>query len=178
MTDAPLLPLCVDLDGTLVRNDTLWQSICRVLRSNPLRVFPMLFALRGGYAKVKALIGDWYVPDASALPYRGEILEYLKAQKSCGRMLVLATGSDVRTAQAVQRHLAMFDLVLGSDGVTNLSGDPKARELVRRFGEKGFAYIGNSTKDIHVWSRAGEILVAGNEPGLDAQRAAATKIFS
>ena len=42
--DAPRegqVPLCVDLDGTLIKTDLLWESLARLLRRNPLRLFPV-----------------------------------------------------------------------------------------------------------------------------------------
>ncbi len=40
--DAPResqVPLCVDLDGTLIKTDLLWESLARLLRRNPLWLF-------------------------------------------------------------------------------------------------------------------------------------------
>ena len=35
-TTTDLIPLCVDLDGTLVKSDTLWEALFVMLRRRPL----------------------------------------------------------------------------------------------------------------------------------------------
>ena len=37
------VPLCVDLDGTLIKTDLLWESLARLLRRNPFQLFPVFF---------------------------------------------------------------------------------------------------------------------------------------
>jgi 4-hydroxybenzoate polyprenyltransferase len=54
-------------------------------------------------------------------------------------------------AESIANHLGIFDDIISSDGVVNLSGSVKSKELVRRFGEKGFDYVGNSKPDLEVW---------------------------
>ena len=56
------------------------------------------------------------MPDPTLLPYRPDVLEFLRSQKQAGRRLILATGSDRRMADAVAAHLGIFDDVLASDG--------------------------------------------------------------
>jgi FMN phosphatase YigB (HAD superfamily) len=53
--------------------------------------------------------------DAESLPYRTDLLEYLRAEKRRGRELVLATAAHTDIADAVAKHLDLFDKVLGSD---------------------------------------------------------------
>lgn len=38
--------LCVDLDGTLIRSDSLWELVARALRKNPiyLMLVPLMLA--------------------------------------------------------------------------------------------------------------------------------------
>lgn len=42
------LPLCVDLDGTLLLGDMLYESVLKLLSRNPLYVFALPFWLLGG----------------------------------------------------------------------------------------------------------------------------------
>jgi hypothetical protein len=37
------IPLVVDLDGTLIKTDLLWESLARLLRRNPFSIFAILF---------------------------------------------------------------------------------------------------------------------------------------
>jgi 4-hydroxybenzoate polyprenyltransferase len=57
---------------------------------------------------------------------------------------------------------------LGSDGVTNLKGERKARALVAAYGEGGFDYAGNGPEDVAVWHWARRALVVGRPRGAEA----------
>jgi phosphoserine phosphatase len=151
-------PICVDLDGTLVRTDTFTESL-----------LPILFSIRGlanlrrsltpsrpaFKQRVANLLG--LVPDF--LPYNWELVEYLREEKRDGRSIVLATAADERVARTIADYLGLFDQVIASDGIRNLEGEAKASELVRRFGRKGFDYVGNDRADFAVWREADGIII-------------------
>lgn len=159
-------PLCVDLDGTLVRSDTTMEATLALLRRRPGAVFSLLPWWRAGRPVYKRRVAELAAPDPKDLPYNQAVLARLRAEKAGGRELVLVTGSDIATGRTVAAELGLFDLVLGSDGETNLSGGPKAAELVRRFGEGGFDYLGNSAKDLPVWAKARIALAVDLPPDL------------
>ena len=46
-------PLCVDLDGTLIRTDLLWESLLALLKQRPLSIFQLPFWLLKGRAYFK-----------------------------------------------------------------------------------------------------------------------------
>ena len=79
-----------------------------------------------------------------------------------GRTLVLATASDRIIAEQVAGHVGIFSDVMASDSQYNLGGR-KGGALVSRFGEKGFAYAGNSKHDLPVWDHCGEVIVVNPE---------------
>lgn len=147
-------PLCVDLDGTLVRTDLLVESYFALLRTNFLYFFAAIAWLLKGRANFKKQIADRVKLDPTTLPYTAEFLQYLREQKDAGRVLVLATASDERNAAAVAEHLGLFERVFGSDGRTNLKGTAKVELLVREFGDHGFDYAGDAATDLKVWVHA------------------------
>ena len=154
---ATLLPLCVDLDGTLVRSDTLLEDIFSLpLNGRLLWCFAGLFS---GRAVFKKRVAQNSALQASLLPYNAKLIAYLREQKAAGRSLILATAADSITAQKVADHLELFDEVIASDGVENVKGRAKASTLSARFGEKGFAYAGNSRSDLPVWRAAGSAVI-------------------
>jgi 4-hydroxybenzoate polyprenyltransferase len=110
-------------------------------------------------AAFKQRVGNLSDLAPEALPYNSELIEYLREEKRCGRLIVLATAADERTASVIAEHLDLFDLVVASNGVRNLKGEEKARELVRRFGHKGFDYIGNHRTDLAIWREADGIII-------------------
>ena len=153
------IPLVVDLDGTLLRTDTLHESAIRLLRDSPLDVLRIPTWLGRGKAVLKRNIASRVSLDPAALPYRADLLEWLHEQRAGGRSLVLCTASDMSIASAVAAHLGIFDAVIASDGVTNLAGSKKAAALIDRYGDAGFDYAGNSSADLPVWARARRAIV-------------------
>jgi 4-hydroxybenzoate polyprenyltransferase len=159
-------PLVVDLDGTLIKTDLLIESVARLLRQEPLAFFALPLWLIKGRAYLKHEIAERVELDPALLPYRTALLEYLRTEHDKGRPIVLATASDARAAQKVADHLKLFDLVLASDGHTNLSGEHKRARLVKEFGERGFDYAGNESRDLAVWSSARKAIVVDPNPRL------------
>ena len=147
-------PLVVDLDGTVVRTDLLLESVLALLRRKPQYVFILLAWLLQGKANFKHQVARRAALDVSILPYRAELLDYIKTQRAEGRMIILATACDMQIARQVADHLKLFDSVLASDGTSNLSGESKRDRLVNEFGEKGFDYAGNQRDDLAVWASA------------------------
>lgn len=144
--------LCIDLDGTLVKTDLLYESLLALLSRNPLYVFLLPFWLLRGKASLKHEIARRVELDVTTLPYDARVVDALR--ETSARPRVLCTASNERLAQAVADHLGVFDLVLASDAQTNLAGFGKGHALAERFGERGFDYAGNSSVDLHVWRRS------------------------
>jgi 4-hydroxybenzoate polyprenyltransferase/phosphoserine phosphatase len=143
--------LCVDLDGTLVLTDTLWESLLQILFKKPLAFFPILLSLTQGKARFKSTVARHASLHADSLPYREDLLSYLQEQKSAGRRLALVTAAHQSIADAVATHIQLFEVVLGSSEEVNLSGEEKGRALVRLYGDAAFSYAGNSATDLKVW---------------------------
>jgi 4-hydroxybenzoate polyprenyltransferase/phosphoserine phosphatase len=164
-------PLCVDLDGTLIRSDTLWESVVLLLRRQPWRLFSCLFWLCRGKAFFKRAIAARVQPDAATLPYRPDVLEFLRMEKQSGRRLVLATGTATQVAQAVAQHLDLFSEVIATDGTRNIVGHEKLRVLKERFGDKGFDYVGNSRTDLQICRAAANCILVSPSQRLVEQAA-------
>ena len=152
------VPLCVDLDGTLVKSDTFYDTLCLMLRHKPLAIFKLPGWLAGGKARVKAEVARLAPLDATHLPYNEELVHYLAAEKSNGRAIFLATGADFSLAERVAAHLGFFDGILGSDGTRNLTGSRKLAELHSRF--PSFDYIGNAAIDLPLLADSVQPMVA------------------
>ncbi|MGB6974151.1 MAG: UbiA family prenyltransferase [Terracidiphilus sp.] len=157
-------PLCVDLDGTLVKSDTLLDALFQLLRRDPLALLGALLWLRGGRAGVKREAARRAPLDPVHLPYNTELLRFLRAQHRQGRALYLATGADGELAARVAAHLGIFQGVLATDSRTNLTRERKLRRLQERFG--AFDYVGNSRADLVLLAHAREAMVANPTLGL------------
>lgn len=148
------VPLVVDLDGSLIRTDILHESCAGLIAAHPLWLFRLPGWLAGGRAALKAALADAVPVDAALLPLNEAVADVLRGEKGRGRQIVLASASHRRPVQALADHLGLFDVVLATEGETNLAGEAKAQALVEQFGEGGFDYIGNSMADMAVWRRA------------------------
>lgn len=155
-----LRPLCVDLDGSLIRSDSLEEAACATLRKNIFDIFRFPLWLRKGLPNFKRELYSRSDTDPTRLPYHSELLEALKAEKAKGRRLVLATGARLEFAKQVNDHLDLFDEVHGTTDDCNLTGKNKANRLAERFPE--FDYVGNSRVDLEVWKKAKGAWVVGN----------------
>lgn len=162
-------PLCVDLDGTLVKTDTFAQALLLLVRTCPAALFSIPGWAKAGLASFKRSVARAIQLDPAALPYHSGLLDFLKQEKELGRELILVTASDEAPANAVAGHIGLFDDVMASDGTVNLKSSRKRDALVARFGEKGFAYAGNSSDDLAVWSAAAETIVVN--PSAPVRRA-------
>ena len=164
------VPLCVDLDGTLIATDTLHESLLIAVKRKPSLALRLPFWLTRGKAGFKRRLTAEAALDCSLLPYRPNLLEWLQEQKSEGRRIYLATASDQSVADAVSAHLnPLFDEAWGSDGTRNLAGSRKQKYLVERFGEQGFDYAGDAAIDLPVWGSAHTAIVAGASKELEAE---------
>lgn len=167
------VPLVVDLDDTLLRTDSTLEALFLFVRQDPLAALMLPWRLLRGRAYLKQYLAQRALLDVKALPYRHELLAYLKAQKQRGRRVVLATGADRAVAGRVAQELGVFDLVFASDGIHNLNGERKRARLVAEFGEKGFDYVGDSRREDAVWRSARQALLADPTPRI-ARRVART----
>lgn len=154
------IPLAVDLDGTLIAADLLWETIFALIKKQPLCLFLIpMWLISGGKARLKAEVSSRVSINVETLPYRVSFLTYLREQKALGRTLVLATASPKTYADQIAAHLGLFDQVLASTPTNNLRAIAKRDALIGQFGKTGFDYAGNSKDDIAVFEAARESVV-------------------
>lgn len=165
-TFASDLPLCVDLDGSLVRTDILIESLLGLVKERPWLLVKIPGWLLKGKAYLKERIAHLVDLDVRTLPYDTRVLAMLSAEHARGRTLVLATATHRKYADQVAEHLGFFDEVIATQGNTNVSAGTKGQALVSRFGEGGFDYLGNDRADLPVWRRARQAVVANPRAGL------------
>ncbi len=151
-------PLYVDLDGTLIKTDLLFEGIFLLLRQNPMWVFALPIWFLGGRAKLKSEIARRTEINVDLLPVNEEFLAYLQNEKNDGRTLILISASDQQAVDKVGERFQLFEQCIGSDGKTNLKSKAKLSRIREMNGGQEFAYAGNSSADISVWAEAGEVI--------------------
>ena len=168
------IPLCVDLDGTLLESDLFFESLLALLRINPLYAFVLPLWWLKGKAALKREIASRVTLDPATLPYDARVIEVLRLASD--RTRVLCTASDQLLADQVAQHLGLFDQVVASNGKDNLRGRRKAEALLELFGERGFDYMGDERIDLLVWKHARKGWLVGANPSLEKAAAATTSI--
>ncbi|MEM6863510.1 MAG: haloacid dehalogenase-like hydrolase, partial [Myxococcota bacterium] len=159
-------PMVVDLDGTLIRTDSLHELLLRVYVSGPPRLLAAMVALGGGKAVFKDRVAAMASLSPEALPYNDDVLEFLRAEKAKGRRLVLATASHESIAREISEHLGLFDAVIASTREHNLRGKQKLTAIEKLINGASFDYIGNALVDRPMWAAAGRAyVVASSDAG-------------
>jgi 4-hydroxybenzoate polyprenyltransferase/phosphoserine phosphatase len=156
-------PHCVDLDGTLLRADLVWECILSLFKTQPLALLLVPIWLLQGIAKTKRELAERVNLDVAVLPYRAECLSFLNEQRRLGRRIGLVTAADKSLAEKVAEHLGLFDFVYGTRDGENLKGAAKAALLREEFGEGGYDYIGDSQADLPVWKDSRAAYVVGDQ---------------
>ncbi|MFY9842093.1 MAG: UbiA family prenyltransferase [Terriglobales bacterium] len=155
--------LCVDLDGTLIRGNLLWECVLTLLKSRPITLLLLPVWLLSGRAALKRQLAARVRLDPARLPYRRQVLDLLKQEKASGRRIALTTAADRDLAEMIASYLGLFDEVHASDGQLNLKGPNKAAFLAEHYAETGFEYVGDSAADVEVWRNARAAYVVGTE---------------
>lgn len=168
MEQSPTTPLCVDLDGTLVTTNTLFEAVLGAIREHPWVIAKIAASFLKGKANVKHTIGLYAPHDVSSLPYNKYFLAWLQQQHANGRTLILATASDSGIANAIAQELGIFSEVIANTPQTPVSANGKCKVLCERFGTKQFAYAGNSHADISVWECAMSAILVDTAPHVTA----------
>lgn len=168
--------LCVDLDYSLIATDILWESVLALARKRPFALFLLPLWWWHGKAYLKRKLASEVVIRPELLPYREDVLSYLRAEKTAGRKIILATATDELVARKIAEHLQLFDLVFASDGVRNLKGHAKAELLDAALGESSYAYLGDASSDLPVWEKSASALVVARSPRIVRRAGAVSAI--
>ena len=160
------IPLVVDMDGTLIKVDSLHEAFIQLSSKKPLCALRAVLKLNQSRAAFKAAIADHILPDSGMMPVDDFVLEAIKQARTKGRKVYLATAADLRFAETIANSICKFDGIFASENGINLKGQAKADRLIAAFGVRGFDYIGNDASDIPAWRAARTALVSGAPPGL------------
>ena len=157
-------PLCVTWMELWSIQTRSWKPSLNWLR----RISYISFSFQPGYyrekSKFKILVFSHAKLKAKNLPYNSNVLQTINEERDNGRPIVLVTASPYIIAEKVAEHLDCFTEVLSSDEICNLKGKEKSALLVKKYGEQGYDYIGNSSVDLPVWATAHRALLVNCSP--------------
>lgn len=170
------VPLCVDLDGTLIRTDLLVELVFGLLRQRPSDMWRLPIWLARGKSALKTKLSSSVAIDVATLPYNEEVVAYLRLERATGRRIFLVTASPARIAESIAAHLGVFDGVMGTTRGTNLAGGTKRDHLVKTFGDRAYDYMGNAWADMPIWRSSRQVLVVNPHFGVRSAAAATGRV--
>ncbi|WP_339865706.1 UbiA family prenyltransferase [Paremcibacter congregatus] len=152
--DRTIINIFVDLDGTLIKTDLLFESALKFIKINPLHIFYLIVWLIQGKATLKHNLAQKIKIDVTVLLYQKPLLDYLKIKNEQGCRLILATASHIHYARSVADHLNIFDDVIATDIHNNMKGHRKLTAIQDYVKGDIFSYAGDSNADIPIWREA------------------------
>ncbi|MQT14262.1 UbiA family prenyltransferase [Segnochrobactrum spirostomi] len=167
--DADPVPLVIDVDGTLIKTDLLYESALQFVAKHPLQVHRLPLWLSNGKAHLKTALADRIEVNGHTIPLRHEVVELIAEAKAQGRPVFLASASERRWVQAIADAIGPLAGVFATDAATNLEGDRKAAALEAAFGAGGFDYVGNQDVDIPVWRKARRAIVVAETSAFESR---------
>lgn len=147
----------VDLDHSLIHCDMMVSSIKWLVTHKPLHALLVPFWLFKGKGFLKDALLKQVKLKVADLSYNQTVIDYIKARKSQGHRIILATASAQYYADEVLKYLntatvEIFDEAYGTKNGLNLSSQNKADFLVKKYGKKNFDYMGDHKRDLPVWA--------------------------
>ena len=163
------IPLIVDVDGTLIKTDLLYEAALQMIATQPFQAWRMLVWLAKGKAALKVALANRGDPGMANMPLREEVIAVIEAAQNAKRPVYLASASDRRYVERLAARVGGVEGVFATDATVNLSGAAKAQRLVAEFGAGRFDYIGNSDVDFPVWRQARKVLALTHDQALEAR---------
>lgn len=151
-----------DLDGTIVRSDTTWETAVALLRTRPLRLLSAVVALRHGRASCKRLLAGGARIDAASLPYDEEVVAYLRDRRASGHDVVIATAAVGATARAVAAHLGFVTDVIATGDAHDRARHAKTAAVLAHAAGRPFEYVGDGDDPDALWRAAAVGHVVGS----------------
>lgn len=158
--------LIVDLDGTLIKSDLLFEGFLILIRKNLLYIFPCFLWLLKGKPVLKSRIFKKIHLPVELIPFNKTVLAFLQEEFLRGRRLILATASPLEIAIKISEIYPIFEKVYGTYGNINLKGKSKLNLILKEFGAGNYDYIGDSHADLQIFASANASFLVNPTNGL------------
>ncbi len=162
-------PLVVDVDGTFLRTDMLFENFWAALGRAPGTTISLALRHLNDPARLKHELALLRPLRTDLLPVNEEVAAIVREAQQEGREVILASASDRALVERLAADHGFSQRVFASDGKINLKGARKAQALVETFGEGGYYYAGDHRADLPVWEHSAGAVIVGH-PGDAAAR--------
>jgi phosphoserine phosphatase len=177
-----VLPLVLDFDGTLQRDDLSKLALAWLWQTAPLRAIWVIVqgAIKGRPSAKLAM--EEVAFHHNFMPKLRWNTALIKAAKASKQPVLVATGSPERWVAALLHEAKLHWPVLGTTAQSgNFIGKTKAKALIKAYGKHGFDYAGNSRADLAVWQACRHAWIVDSKGKLTkraAKRAPVKKVFA
>lgn len=171
-------PLVLDVDGTFLKTDMLFETFWAGLGRDPLGVIRAVWHGFSRPERLKADLARIAPLRTDLLPVNPAVADLALKARMAGREVVLASAADTSLVTRLSQDYGLSEAAFASDGKINLKGSRKADALVAAFGPRGFDYAGNENVDMAVWAHADRALVVGHVPAAAALAADGHEIIN
>lgn len=159
-----VLPLYVDLDGTYIKTDLLFESLISAVKSNPFVLIFCFFWVCKGKAYLKYKLSVIADINTNFMPLSPEFSKFLSKEKKSGRKIVLATASTEKYAKQIVENSNLFDGYICSTLSENLKGQKKLKKIKEI--SESFSYAGNDFSDFDIFNEAIESFLVNPSPSV------------
>ena len=157
------LVLVVDLDGTLVKTNMLFESFWSALGCDTRTPLLFMRALLNKTTTLEDFFANKASIDVGTLPYNSDAIAYIQAHRKEGGRAVLLTTGDKVLAEKISQYLGIFDEVCDWKSDRKRKGEAKADFIIQSFTKNQFLYMGNSNADFYVWKHAKKVITVNAE---------------
>ncbi len=164
--DDPSIPLCVKLEGAVLRTGTTAELALALVRRRPWMALAVLYWLFLGATEFRNRVSEHAALDPAGLPYRRPFLTFLRREAASGREIFLVTRARSDVARTIANHLGLFSDVIEIEHDKTPRGETIAKALCARFGSGDFDFAGNGHIDIPIWQTARRSIIVAPSPRL------------
>lgn len=157
MRDIPNTYLFCDLDGTLIKENSL-KLLVAASKKNRVELFALLASSKFKRNVFKVRITEICEGVLLSPTLNQDVLRYLNVNRNNYTSIFLATAAEYKSANQIATKFFRFDGIIGSDLENNRKGRRKLESIKAVTKEAPFDYIGDSFSDLIIWRKANRAL--------------------
>ena len=136
----PLLPLVVDVDGSLVRGDLLHEATLKFIAHHPFESWRLLLWLVRGKKELREQLAARMDLSDLQVPLQTQALHSIKAARENGRKIVLTSASPRQWVEPLAARIGGAEIVANEASLI-VAGSASRAALVESLGEAEFDYL-------------------------------------
>ncbi|MAV82461.1 MAG: hypothetical protein CMI90_03225 [Pelagibacteraceae bacterium] len=161
------IPLFVDLDGTIIREDIGNIALREKINKNIFSIFVIIFKFFVyGIPGAKYYVSKNYAINLDNLTFNKACLNFINEEKLKGRKIYLISGSHIILINQFKNKLFNFNDFYGTHNNFNMISNNKVKYIRKQLHIKEFDYIGNSNQDLAVWKNSNKIIYTNTSDDL------------